>query len=144
MPYIKKIYRPNLFKRIQEINCYQDRVLAILDLAHILDDLPTYRNGEPNQFHGALNYTCTQLIRHKPQYAEQIINGLLSIYFTNNKNVNYISLKDCGGLLHRMKCEFDRRNWKNVEIIEKLQRWVDVMVANPYEDKKEQENGDLE
>jgi hypothetical protein len=144
MPYIKKEYRPNLFKRIQEIDSIQDTVSAIIDLANILDNLPINRMPNGNIFDGAINYTCTQLIRHKPQYAETVINGLISIYFTNKKNLNYVNLKEVGGLFHRMIVEFRRQNWKGIEIVERLEYYVDHMIANPYEANKEEENGGLE
>jgi hypothetical protein len=141
LPYIKKIYRPKLFECIKQPLKYNNQTERIIQLASILDSLPK------EKFKGALHYVCAQLIRHQKSYSESIIMGLLSIYYLNKEVLSYDTLECAGGLLHRMRVEFNRRNWSSFngyDIIDNLQRWIDIYYANPLETIKEKENGDLE
>jgi len=141
MPYIKQEDRHPFDSAIKALrnNQYGTATMIVLDALKVKDK---------TQFEGCLNYLITQLIRSEVIISEEIelwIRSLIEgIYIIIGKK--YFRYKNGSGLIHTIATELIRRNWDteaNIGFLDSLQAYLDKIYGD-YEDKKREENGDLE
>jgi len=135
MPYIKKDLRPELYSIVQNFNmAYAEETLD-----KVVDLFATHRNFTD----GNLNYFCTQLIRKYWNKTDAMIFSYMVIDKVLLTPLCYLNLERGLGLLYCMQREFKRREWGNEVIMEMILESVGRLYDD-YEDKKKEENGDLE
>lgn len=94
---------------------------------------------------GCLNYFFTQTLRkvdHLDRCETTIILTLINQFL---REPRYLFLERALGLINAMQIEFKRRNWRSegLYILERVYNFVKRRYTK-YEDKKIDENGDLE
>jgi hypothetical protein len=138
MPYIKQEWRP-------DFDALVDMFLNIENLK--IDDLLEYANKlyyKYDEANGCLNYLFTQLIlKSKPNVTPVSFISFIIDNTIFDKEVNYKAYDKLGGLLYRMKREFERRQWKDeLNVIDSL-IYQNDQLCNFYEGIKQEQNGDL-
>lgn len=151
MPYIKKELRP-IFDFAVVLASKQDysyktkeqnvaRDLAVECIEFGVKDMP------PEVMDGCLNYALTQIFRkiRNTRYAKIIVRRVISDLFW--KEPKYFRYERVDGLLGCMINEYERRAWirqrKVVKALKEL-KYLNTTTMQYYENKKIDENGDLE
>lgn len=142
MPYIKQEYRPQFNIIIQQVRKGNVEE-AVNRLTSFLKKLSPHKNVD-----GYLNYIFTQILKNHSYFLQAelvfIRTMVLEIYASP---LSYHNINAFNGLVTSMIDEFEERGWDTLENITFLIR-LRLLFRNSYtkyyEEKKREENGDLE